>query len=305
MRYYFLLQYKMLNRQIADLGLDPFLGIALSVAAFTGLSTVLFNRMESAAYIYILTAISLVTKFSEAKRNDFLKSCFSDHQYPIIRIVENTLVILPFAVFLAIKLMILHAFLLIAVAAFLALNSFRRKTNFTLPTPFGKKPFECTVGFRNTYFAFVLAYFLAFMSVTADNFNLGIFSLILVFLTCITFYLNPEDEFYVWIFNISPGRFLIKKMCTALFYSTTLTLPANIVLVIFFPGEILVIAGFQVLGYIYMSTVILAKYSVYPNQINLVQMLILALTIWFPPALIAVVPYFCRQSLKHLKIILG
>jgi hypothetical protein len=194
---------------------------------------------------------------------------------------------------------------LIAVAAFLALTSFTKKTNFTLPTPFGRKPFEFAVGFRGAYPAFILAYFLAFMSARVDNFNLGIFALLLIFLVCITFYLNPENEFYVWIFNLSPGRFLLKKISVALLYSTLLTLPVSFAMVVFFPGELPVIAGFQALGYIYLATIIILKYSAFPNQVNLPQTIILALTIWFPPALIGVVPYFYLKSVKRLKLYLG
>lgn len=295
----------MLNRQIADLGLNPFLGYALSVAAFTGLSILLFSKTEFAVYIYLATSISLLPLFSETKRNDFLKSCFPEGQYPLVRIVENILFILPFALFLAIKLMFLHALLLIVMAAFLALNNFRSKTNFTLPTPFGRKPFEFAVGFRNTFPAFILAYFLVLMSVRVDNFNLGIFALLLIFMVCITYYLNPENEFYVWIFSLSPGRFLVGKIATAMLYSTFLTLPVSIAMIVFFPDKTGIIAGFQALGYVYLATVIVLKYSAYPSQVNLPQMIILALTIWFPPALIVVAPYFYLKSVKRLKVYLG
>jgi hypothetical protein len=304
MKYYFSLQYRMLNRQISDLGLNPFLGYGLAIAAFTGLSILLFDKTEFAAYIFLVTALSLVTKLSEVKRNDFLRSCFSEDQYLLVRIAENIVIIFPFAVFLLLNLMVLQALLLLALSAFLALTGFSRKSGFIIPTPFGKKPFEFTVGFRNAFMLFVLAYFLAFMSVAVGNFNLGIFALLLIFLVCITFYLNPEDEFYVWIFDLSPPRFLFRKISTALLYSTVITLPIGVVLMIFFPADILAVTGFLALGYIYLATIILAKYSSYPNQVNLPQFIILALTIWFPPALIAVAPYFYLQSIKRLKPIL-
>jgi hypothetical protein len=143
------------------------------------------------------------------------------------------------------------------------------------------------------------------MSVYADNFNLGIAALILTFLICITFYLNPENEFYVWIFNSLPGKFLFGKLKTAIVYSTFLTLPVVIVLMIFFVDKTLIIAGFQLLGYIYLSVIILAKYSSFPHQVNLPQFIILALSVWFPPLLIAVIPFFYRQSVKRLNKILA
>jgi hypothetical protein len=103
---------------------------------------------------------------------------------------------------------------------------------------------------------------------------------------------------------MSPGRFLISKTNTAFLYSTILTIPAAVVLVIFFPGESLVISGFLLLGYIYLATVILAKYSSFPNQISLPQFVMLGLSVWFPPLLIAVIPFFYMQSVKRLKEIL-
>jgi len=108
----------------------------------------------------------------------------------------------------------------------------------------------------------------------------------------------------VWIYQLSPGKFIIKKINAAFLYSTYLSLPVAILLISFFPDNSLIIAGFMALGYIYLATVILAKYSSYPNQISLPQFFILGLSAWFPPLLIAVIPYFFRQSVKRLKEIL-
>jgi hypothetical protein len=38
------------------------------------------------------------------------------------------------------------------------------------------------------------------MAIHVDNFNLGIFSLILVFLSCLSYFTNSE-RFYVWYFH--------------------------------------------------------------------------------------------------------
>jgi hypothetical protein len=304
MRYYFNLQFSMINRQLAGFGINPAAGYILGIAAFTGFSLLLFNKTEFAVYIYLITALSLVTRLSETRRNDFLKTCFPGPHYYNTRIAENIIVVLPFAVFMLSKMMFLQSLILFALASLLALVSFTGKTSFTVPTPFGKRPFEFTTGFRNTFPLIFFAYFLAVMAVWVGNFNLGIFSLLLVFFTCITYYLNPENEFYVWIYNLSPGRFIISKIRTALLYSTLLSVPAAIFLLFFFRDEWLIITGFQALGYIYLSVMVLAKYSSYPSQVNLPQVLIMALTVWFPPALLAVAPYFYIQSVKRLKEIL-
>jgi hypothetical protein len=304
MRQYINLQYKILNRHLVDFGINPALGYVLVLAAFIGFSLVIFTKIEFAEYIYIVTGLSLLARLSETKRNHFLKTCFPGNGYYKIRISENTLVVAPFAIFLAYKGLYIHALIIMITAALLALLTYTGRSGFTIPTPFGKKPFEFVVGFRNSFPVIFLAYFLLIMSVYADNFNLGIAALILVFLICFTFYLNPENEFYVWIFNSLPGRFLFGKLKIAIVFSTFLTLPIVIVLVSFFMDRTLIIAGFQLLGYIYLSTIILAKYSSFPHQVNLPQFVILAVSVWFPPLLIAVIPFFYRQSVKRLKNIL-
>jgi len=304
MRFYFILQYRMLNRQMTDFGIIPVLGYVFVLAAFSGFSLILFNRIAFAEYIYIITGLSLLVRLGETKRNQFLKTCFPDNGYCKIRIFENMIMVLPFAIFMAIKEMYLHALIMMAAAGLFAFFAISGRSGFTIPTPFGKKPFEFTLGFRNSLLAVFLAYFLVIMAVYAGNFNLGIAALILVFLTCITFYFNPENEFFVWIFNRSPGKFLFGKIAIALLYSTCLSLPVAIGLSVFFPGQFLIIAGFQALGYIYLSTIILAKYSSFPHQISLPQFIILALSVWFPPLLLAVIPFFYRQSVKRLKPIL-
>jgi hypothetical protein len=305
MRFYFILQYRMLNRQMTDFGIIPALGYVFVLAAFIGFSLLLFNRIASAEYIYIITGLSLLVRLGETKRNQFLKTCFRDHGYYKARIIENGLIVLPFAVFLASKEMYIHALIIVFIAALFALFTFAGRSGFTIPTPFGKKPFEFTVGFRNSFLAVVLAYFMVIMAVYAGNFNLGIAALILVFLTCITFYLNPEKEFYVWIYNQGPGKFILGKITIAWLYSTFLSLPIAIGLSAFFPDRFLIIAGFLALGYIYLSTIILAKYSSFPHQINLPHFIILAVSVWFPPLLLAVIPFFYRQSVKRLKPILA
>jgi hypothetical protein len=53
-----------------------------------------------------------------------------------------------------------------------------------------------------------------------------------------------------------------------------------------------------------LTTIILAKYAAFPHQVNLPQFVILAVSVWFPPLLIAVIPFFYRQSVKRLNEIL-
>jgi len=295
----------MISRQMTALGIHPAIGYFLGLAAFIGFSLLLFDRTELAPLIYILAALSVAFWLSETRRNEFLKSCFSLEDYYLARVLENNLVTLPFVLYLAFQALFIHLLLLMALSTFLAMTSYRNRSGYAFPTPFYKWPFEFATGFRGTFFLYLLAYFLIVMAVISENFNIGIFSLILVLLVCCSYYFNPEDVFYVWIFNMGPGKFLWKKMTTAFLYSSMLALPILLSLIIFYPEKYLITAVFFALGLIYLATVILAKYASFPDQVNLPQFIILALSVWFPPLLLAVIPYFCLKSDKNLQRILS
>ena len=304
MRYYLLLQYRMLNRHLNDFGVHPLIGYLISLFSFAGLSLYLFSKTEYAGYIYIFIALGFVMQLAETKRNTFLKGCFSQGKYYGIRIAENILVVLPFLIFLIYQRSFLSVAVLIPLATFLAFTNLNNQVSYTIPTPFYKKPFEFIVGFRSAFFMIFFAYFLTFMSVLAGNFNLGVFSLLLVFFLAASFYANPENIYFVWIYHLSPGKFLFEKIRTALWFSTLLGLPVTIAMGIFYFSDIHILMGFQFLCYLYLATMILAKYSRFPERMNLPELGVMAFSLWFPPMLIGIVPFFWIKSVKRLKEIL-
>ena len=304
MKFYFSLQFKMLNRQFSDFGLLPILGYLLSIIAFVGLSYLLFYATEFAPYIYILIAITILSKLSNTRRNDFLKGCFSTLEYRQVRIMENLMVVIPFILFLIYKNQLLSAGAILFISGIIAFVSVKNRFNHTIYTPFYKYPFEFIVGFRNTFFVLIFTYFITFMAITVGNFNLGFFSILLVFFICMTFYSAPEKEYYVWIFSSNANTFLLSKIKTAMLFSTLLSLPIIICMSIFFPSKIGIILIFQCAGYLYLSTMILAKYSDFPGKMNFSQAFIFGLGCIFPPFLLLTIPLFYSQSLHSLNKIL-
>lgn len=304
MKEYFILQFKMTNRKLTSYGLNPIIGFFLLFVVFIGLSIYLFSKSEFAEYVFILIALSFISKLNETKRNDFLKYCFRDTEYRKLRLIENLIIVLPFIVFLAYKQLFPSVIILIIFSLLMALVNFNRTFNFTIPTPFNKKPFEFIIGFRNTFYLFFFAYFLTFMAVSVANFNLGVFALLLVFLISLSFYSKLENEYYVWTFIDTPKGFIIKKIKAGIVYSTILVIPIFIVLSIFFFDEIYSLLIFMLLGYVYLITIILAKYSAYPNEMNLPQGILIGISLLFPPILIGIIPFFYLQSIKRLNDIL-
>lgn len=301
MKEYFTLQFKMANRKLEAYGLEPALGYLLISAGFAGLSLFLFYKTEFAPYILMLISLALTSKLSERRRNDFLKICFVAMRYKLIRMIENFLSIIPFLIVLLYKHNYLGSLILAVISLLFALSSFKTNLSFTIPTPFYKKPFEFTVGFRNTFLIFPLAYILTAIAISVDNYNLGIFSLILIFLAALSFYPQPENEYFVWSFALSPKKFILEKAKTALVFTSVLSLPVILSLCFFYYGNIYALAAFYIGGCLLLITVIFAKYAAYPNEMNMPEGIIIALCMSFPPLLLVSAPYFYIRATTKLQ----
>ena len=167
-----------------DFGLPLLIGYTLLPFVFILLSNYLFEKTEFANYAYVLFAISFISKLSEPKRNDFLKSIFNKYNYKKLRILENIIYCLPFTLFLIYQKKIIFSVILNLCVIIIMLFNFSANLSVAIPTPFSKKPFEFTIGFRKTFYIFPIVYFLTYISVSVGNFNLGIFSMLLIGITC-------------------------------------------------------------------------------------------------------------------------
>ena len=205
----------MINRRFKDAGVEPWLAYIILIVAFIGLSFYLFHKTEFAGYIYELFPLMLAGKLSESRRTEFIKICFGDRKLKEIRILENLIIATPFLIILIFKQQIIPAGILIILTILLALANFRTPVSLTIPTPFSKRPFEFATGFRNSFYLVFAAYALTIIAVSVGNFNLGIFSMLLVFAITLGYYAKPENSYYVWSFSLSPKMFLIRKIKTA------------------------------------------------------------------------------------------
>lgn len=302
---YLQLQFKMLNRKMIDFGLPLLIGYTLLPCVFVLLSNYLFEKTAFAEYIFGILALGFVSKLSEPKRNDFLKSVFNEKKYKILRVIENLIYCLPFTFYLVYKKEFLLSLLLNLLVIIITLFNFSTNINLTIRTPFSKKLFEFTVGFRKTFFVFPIAYLLAYISISVGNFNLGIFSMLLIGLICFSYYSKVENEYFVWSFNLSSTEFLLEKLKTCLIYFTLLSLPILIALSISYYKEIHIVITFFLLCYAYLSSIIFAKYSSFPNEMNMSQGVLIAVSFVFPPMLIINIPLFYSQSIKKLNTILN
>jgi hypothetical protein len=193
---------------------------------------------------------------------------------------------------------------LLVLSTILAIINFDKNLSRVLPTPFKRLPFEFIIGFRKSILFIILIYFVIFKAVQVDNYNLGIVSLGFLYLIFMSFYLKPEPSSFVWIFSNNVISFLKRKIIFALSCATLLSAPGLIAISIFFPHRFIISLAVCLVGMIFLISMILAKYSAFPKEMNLAQGILYGLSLWFPPMLLIVIPIFYKQSKRNLKPIL-
>ena len=300
MKDYFLLQYKMANRKLIEWGINPFIAYVLIAVGFILGAEYLFIKTEYAEYIIVALAVSLLTKTAETNRSQFLQMVFGNSKFRQIRIIENLTISLPFAIVLVYHQAVIEPIALLVGSALLAGFSFKVNLTYAIPTPFYKKPFEFIVGFRNTFYLFLISYALVIIALSVSNLNLALFGMLSVFGICLTYYNKPEDEYYVWVHVATPAKFILNKTLTATLQAALLALPAAISIIAFYPAKTDAILFYVLIGYAFLWAIILAKYAAYPNPIGLPQAMLIAFCIYYPPIVLALVPYFYYKCIKNL-----
>ncbi len=301
---YFILRFRMLNRHLADFGLHPAAGWILGLAAFTGFSFYLSSRFQMAGWILAALGFSVVERPGRRDREDFLRLIYPHRRYLLIRMLENLALVMPFAVFLAFKR---EWFPLAAILSLAGMEVFTRPGGWpglVLPTPFGRNPYEAATGFRRTWLIFPAALLLAVAALAAGNPNLGLFALGLAILSVFTWYLQPEPLFYIWIFRYGPSGFLLRKIWTGFRQASLLWLPFILLSLYADTGRWWLPLALWALGLLLLAGTMLAKYASYPHEISIPNLLLLAISVSFPPLLAGVLPYFFLRSGRRLKTIL-
>jgi hypothetical protein len=301
---YFTLQAKMIWRRIGGWGLNPYLAVLLMVAGYVFLSEMLFSKTEYAPHVLLLSMVAMQMRLLNKNRNEFLALTFPANQFRIIRWVENMLIALPFIISMLIHAEYVEVLMAVAVSSILIFTTTKTRTSVVIPTPFAKRPFEFIIGFRNSYVLIVLAYLLLIGSYSFQNSNWGIVSFVFLTLLILNFFSKPEDEMFVWNYSKKPSQFLLYKIIQSLRQASLLMIPMIVALLLVYPQDYIKIISFLGLAFVYIITIILAKYSAYPNEMNVPQGVLIAMSLYFPPMLIVVIPYFYIQSTKNLHFLL-
>jgi len=151
----------------------------------------------------------------------------------------------------------------------------------------------------------IIAYFLIIKSIQIGNYNLGVFGVALIFFISMFYYQKPEAEYFVWLHCYRTKEFLGKKFLTSVICISILSLLALAGLILGFPSNWLTTILVYLGGYIVLGSMIVAKYSSFPNEMNIPQGILFALSLMFPPMLVITIWIFYSRSKKRLEPILG
>lgn len=301
MKHYFSLQYRLTLRYLSDNGANPLLFGVFVAIAFTVLSQYILLKSSFAIYGYAIIPVVLCFSLTGYARNTFLQLSFSKRRYYGIRMVENVLIGLPFIIMLLANRYWLAALLIPVVSSLVLLVNYSPKFNFVLPTPFFKYPFEFLVGVRKSFGWLLIMYLLCGIAIWVGNFNLAAFTLIVLHLTCLTYYGDPENYFYVWIYARNSTTFLLGKIKIMIIYTTVLTLPVLIALSFTFTDKLTTVMLIQLMGYISILAALLGKYAYFPKKIPFPTAFMFVASLILVPLVIIFIPYFYLKSQRALK----
>jgi hypothetical protein len=142
------------------------------------------------------------------------------------------------------------------------------------------------------------------MAILHDNFNLGVVALgIVIFIVC-CFYFITDNIYYIWIFSLSPTRFLNYKIKKALLYTSLLSAPILLSLSIFYWQSCWILWLGFLFGCLILVMFIFVKYAAFPNEIGMKELVLIGGAIVFFPLILIVPIYFRSKAIEKLKPIL-
>jgi len=295
------IQWRRLQRYLQSLGLPPAVGLFILVFLFGLLSWRLMVAYSWGPYVYLVLMVYAGQLLGRPERRETIRQWSGPGYYWRIRLWEQLLLSLPFAL----VLLILNDWWFGPLAVALSLLSLWTPSipqgRFYLPLPFGKKPFEYTTGIRKQAWMLLVVVFFVVMGFVVSNPGLTVFGFTILMLLPMGWVGQLEPVPYLWQHCQSPTTFLWQKWRTGLEHQLYLGLPLALVLNFLLPDMRLAIGIILVVGIVAQSAVLLAKYASYPRDIDFVHAILVATGIVFLPVMVVVVPFLGRKAIENLK----
>lgn len=295
-KHYFSWQFKLFSRSIRQFGLPPAVGYVFWASVVIVLPALLWPQKAYFPWIYAAVGLLATNPLHSNGRIEFLKTCYSKRDFLFLHTTENLMFVLPFCFVLLIHKQFLLALGLLVITILVAyaacLN--RKKLNLpALPTPFSKRLFEFALGFRVSFPLVLFLYYVILMAIVHDNFNLGIVAVYVIVITCMGYYTTMEPDYYVWLHNDNPKRFLFQKLKTAILYAFALVVVPIVALSVFFSEFIWILLLTILIGFLNLAITILLKYKEFPKPFHIGDGLLLAACVicpLYPPLVLLPIP---------------
>jgi len=295
-KHYFSWQFKLFSRSIRQFGLPPAVGYVFLASVLIVLPALLWPQKAYFPWIYAAVGLLATNPLHSNGRIEFLKTCYSKRDFLFLHTTENLMFVLPFCFVLLIHKQFLLTFGLLVIAILIALAACwnRKKLNLPpLPTPFSKRLFEFALGFRVSFPLVLFLYYVVLMAIVHDNFNLGIVAVYVIVITCMGYYTTMEPDYYVWLHNDNPKRFLFQKLKTAILYAFALVVVPIVALSVFFSEFIWILLLAILIGFLNLVITILLKYKEFPKPFHIGDGLLLAACVicpLYPPLVLLPIP---------------
>lgn len=299
---YFRLEWLSTIRKIKENGYPLILMILLYILFFVFASYSIFKIFYFPQYIYIGGLLYILGVRVNLDKILFLRHLYGKKVSLIIRIIENSLITIPFAlvlIYYGFFLEVMISFFFTVIVSFCTTGLFDKKI---VPTPFYNFPFEFQIGYRK-YFIVVIILYLVILLVTPEiKHEVGTVAFLGLFAIISTFYSsNIEDSTYLIINKRSPHQFLLGKLITSFFLTNLVVIPMLLLLIAFESFDINHVAYLYLSGLLFVILVILAKYSVFPKEISLSEGTIIAVSILILPIFLLTFPRFYLKAKRNLK----
>lgn len=304
MKTWFDLQYTMFTRSIREAGLHPLAAVLLILAVLYLILFVIWERAPYPEHVFSILSLSILLKPTLRKRNEFMQSIFGKRAYYRVRIAEQLLLAAPFTLCLLLKQAWWWSILLPPISASMAYLRTDPGRGRMIPTPFGRIPYEAPAGFRKAILGIILSVLVLIAGVLSGNYALFPASMIIIILTASSFYGEPDESVYVWIFNTKPRIFLLRKWRDSALSTSALSSPLLITALILDSSWLPTLAGILVIGLCLNALIIAGRYSSFPDKLLFAHGLIMAISVIFLPLLPFVLLWLVRRSERRLSTLL-
>ncbi len=302
MKYYFYVQWQIIQRQLRAFGVAPWLGISVAGLAFVVLSYLLFQKSGLAVYLYMGFAVFFSKSKDYREKLDFLRLQYGIKQMRQILNIEHSLIALPFLLVILISGNFLQVAICMLLVYLVSWVPFEMKSRLRIPNPYQQFPFEFAIGFRKYFLLVVMAYTIGIIACVVANFNIAIFGMLILALTMMNYYSLVEPSFIIWEDVRSERTLLHYKLKVGLRYFILTSIPLWTMIVIVYPTHWMYVLLWAVILLIYFLVFILMKYDAFPRAMGLPHTIYFIACMIIPPLLIVFAYRFYKRSLNHLKM---